>query len=335
MYAMQVKQMLGAPFGAKRVGEMMKSKILVYGAGAIGSIFAGKLAVCNNDITILARNERYEEITKNGIILKNALTQKTETIKVKCIKELKSNDAYDYILVVVQNNQIDQILPILTKNISKNIVFVVNNPSGYSKFIEAVGKDRVMLGFPSAGGERKDGVVTYFIGTGIAKIIQTTTFAELDGTTTERLLKLIEIFKKAKFDPTSSSNMDAWQKTHVAFVVPIANALLRFNSENKKLAKSRKTLNEMILATREGFNALKQSGIPVEPRKLNFYYMPRWLLITFYQILFMTKISEYSMAKHTIVAKEEIKHIEEQFLVQFSSCKFDYWKKLHLTTAST
>lgn len=311
----------------------MKSRILVYGAGAIGSIFAGKLAIYGNDITILARNDRYEEITKNGIILRNALTQKTETIKVNCIKELKNNDVYDYILVVVQNNQIDQILPVLNKNISKNIVFVVNNPSGYSKYIEAVGKERVMIGFPSAGGERKDGVVNYFIGTGIAKIIQTTTFGELDGTITERLLTLLNIFKRAKFDPTKSSNMDAWQKTHVAFVVPIANALIRYNSDNKKLALSRKTLNEMILATREGFNALKKNEIPIEPKKLNFYYMLRFLLVTFYQILFMTKISEYSMAKHTIVAKEEIKLIEEQFLDQFKNCKFDNWKKLHLTTA--
>jgi len=307
----------------------MKTKILVYGAGAIGSIFAGKLAIHGNDVTILARNNRYDEIKNNGIILRNGLTNKIEIVRVNCINELLENDIYDYIIVVVQNNQIDQILPILGRNSTKNIVFVVNNPLGYTKFVEAVGKERVMIGFPSAGGERKDGIVTYFIGTGIAKVMQTTTFAEYDGTISDRLLKLIEIFRKAKFDPTKSTNMDAWQKTHVAFVVPIANALIRFNSSNLLLAKSRETINEMILATREGFNALKQNGIPVEPSKLNYYYLPRWLLITLYQILFLTKISEYSMAKHTIVAKEEIKLIEEQFLTQYNNCSFTYWKKLH------
>ncbi|HPL95091.1 MAG TPA: 2-dehydropantoate 2-reductase N-terminal domain-containing protein [Paludibacteraceae bacterium] len=315
--------------------EYVGTKILIYGAGTIGSIFAGKLAKYENDITILARGSRYDEITSNGIILCNALTKKTETLQVRCIKELPENDVYDYIIVVVQNNQIDPILPILSKNKTKNIVFVINNPLGYSKYIAAVGKERVMIGFPSAGGERKDGIVSYFIGTGLAKIMQTTTFAEVDGSITERLQKLVKIFKKAKFDPTISSNMDAWQKTHIAFVVPIANALIRFNSNNKMLAKSRQTINEIILATREAFYALKQNGLSIEPQKLNYYYMPKWLLCTFYQVLFLTKISEYSMAKHTIVAKQEIDIIEEQFLNLFKDNDFSHWKNLHLTTAST
>ncbi|MCD1656017.1 NAD-binding protein [Treponema zuelzerae] len=313
----------------------MAEKILVYGAGAIGSIFAGKLAKYGNDITILARGKRFEEITSNGLILKNALNNKIETINLKCIRELNENDIYDYIIIVVQNNQIDDILPILKKNKSNNFVFVVNTPLGYEKYINAVGKERVMLGFPSAGGERKNGIVTYFIGTGIAKIMQTTTFAEIDGKNTSRLKKLVKIFKNAKFDPTYSNNMDAWQKTHIAFVVPIANALLRFNSENIKLAKSRKTIKEMIYATREGFEAIKNSGIQIEPRKLNFYYLPVWLLATFYQILFLTKISEYSMAKHTIVAKDEIELLEKQFLALYHHDDFKIWKSMHLTKAST
>ena len=51
-------------------------KILVYGAGVIGSIFAGKLAKTSYDITVLARGNRYREIIENGIILKNILNNK-------------------------------------------------------------------------------------------------------------------------------------------------------------------------------------------------------------------------------------------------------------------
>ena len=40
----------------------MESKILIYGAGAIGSIFAGKLLRSGIDVTILARENRYNEI---------------------------------------------------------------------------------------------------------------------------------------------------------------------------------------------------------------------------------------------------------------------------------
>jgi 2-dehydropantoate 2-reductase len=306
----------------------MKTKILVYGAGVIGSIFAGKLSLAGNDVTILARGKRYEEISSDGLILKDAMTGKTSRIGIKCIPTLQENDIYDYVLVVVQNNQIDEILPVLSKNQSSNFVFVVNNPLGYSKYINAVGKERVMIGFPSAGGERRDGIVSYFIGTGFAKIMQTTTFGEVDGSRTQRLINLVSIFRKAGFDPTISNNMDAWQKTHVAFVVPIANALLRFESNNYKLAKSRETIHQMILATREGFRAMKENGIPVEPQKLNYYFLPVWLLGTVFQLIFATRIAEYSMAKHTAVAKQEIEILEKQFLGQFPAGSFENWLRL-------
>lgn len=313
----------------------MKARILVYGAGAIGSIFAGKLKKAGFDVTILARGKRYEEITTQGLILKSALTNRMETYQLPCIQKLEENDVYDYILIVVQNTQIDTILPVLKTNLSKNIVFVVNNPSGYEKYSASVGIERVMIGFPSAGGERKDGVVTYFIGRGIARIMQTTTFGEVNGQNTERLKKLVRLFHKAGFDPTKSRNMDAWQKSHIAFVIPIAHALYYFDCNNYQLAKSRKIIRKMILAIREGFKALKENGIQVEPKKLNYYYLPLWLLTTIYQFVLNTKIAEYAMAKHSVVAKEEIEALNKQFLSMYEASSFTQWKDLHLTISST
>ncbi len=44
-------------------------RILIYGAGVIGSIFAGKLAASGEDVTVLARGKRPEELRQNGIVL--------------------------------------------------------------------------------------------------------------------------------------------------------------------------------------------------------------------------------------------------------------------------
>ncbi|HSN65744.1 MAG TPA: 2-dehydropantoate 2-reductase N-terminal domain-containing protein, partial [Fusibacter sp.] len=139
-------------------------KILVYGAGVIGSIFAGKLALAGNDITVLARGKRFTELKNDGIVLINPKTKKVEQVTVNVIDTLLPSDQYDYLIVSMQGTQVDDILPILSQNCSKNIVFVVNTASGYDKWVTAVGKDRLMSGFPSAGGERKDGKVFYFIG---------------------------------------------------------------------------------------------------------------------------------------------------------------------------
>jgi 2-dehydropantoate 2-reductase len=289
-------------------------RILVYGAGVIGSIFAGKLAKTGYDITVLARGNRYKEILENGIILKNPLNNKLETVKTKVIETLTETDIYNYIIVAVQNNQINDILPVLAKNKSENIVFVVNNPLGYDDWIKNVGYERILIGFPSAGGERTNGTVNYFIGKGILKIFQSTTFGELDGKKTERLMKLYQMFKKSGFSPSINKNMDWWQKTHLAVILPGAKALYRYQSNNYELAKSYKTLKNMVYATRELFSILKSNNIEITPKKLLFYYLPANSITKIFQIVMNTKIAEYAMAKHTIVGKDEINILEKQFL---------------------
>jgi 2-dehydropantoate 2-reductase len=289
-------------------------KILIYGAGVIGSIFAGKIALRGYDVTVLARGNRYREIDGNGIVLTNPLTNKTDRVNVKLIATLTETDVYDYVIVVVQNQQIDDILPILSKNKSPNIVFVVNNPLGYQKWINSVGYDRIMIGFPSAGGERKNGVVNYFIGKGIIKLFQSTTFGELNGKRTERLKELHKIFKNSGFSPSINTNMDWWQKTHLAVVLPGGKALYRYKSNNYELSKSFKTLKNSVLATRELFSVLKSINVPITPKKMYFYYLPASVITKIWQIVMNTKIAEYAMAKHTIAGKEEMEELEKQFM---------------------
>ena len=304
-------------------------KILIYGAGVIGSIFAGKLAQKGYDITILARNNRYKEIEKNGIILKNSLNGKIDNVRIKLIDTLDETDVYDYIIVTVQTQQIDNILPVLQKNQSPNIVFVVNNPLGYQKWIDVVGYNRIMIGFPSVGGERENGTVNYFIGKGIAKLFQSTTFGELNGKRTERLNELHKIFKKSGFSPSIHHKMDWWQKTHIAVVLPVAKALYCYQSNNYELSKSFKTLKNMVLGTRELFRVLKSIDVQITPKKLYLYYLPTIVIAKIWQIVMKTKIAEYAMAKHTIVGREELEILEKQFMsLNTKEIELKYYKKL-------
>jgi 2-dehydropantoate 2-reductase len=288
-------------------------KILVFGAGVIGSIFAGKLIRAGYDITILARNDRLIELKSKGLILRNAMSGKTEKYNINVIDKLLTDDIYDFIFVVVQYTQIDSALPVLAKNKSRNIVFIVNNPSGFNKYINSVGYDRILIGFPSAGGERRDGIINYFVGTGIAKLFQSTTFGELNGLKSDRLDKLIKIFRKANFSPEICKNMNAWQKTHIAVVTPIGKALNKYECNNYKLARSYKTLKMMVLATRECFQVLRALNIPVTPFRLHFYYLPTFVIVPLFMILMNTRIVEFAMAKHALLAKDEMTVLENVF----------------------
>ena len=288
-------------------------RILIYGAGVIGSIFAGKLSQASHDVTVLARGKRLSEIKKDGIILRLANTNRTEKSHVKLIEKLLPNDLYDYIFVVMQKTQIDDVLPVISENRSRNIIFIVNNALGYDKWISVIGKERLMIGFPSAGGERVEGVVNYFIGKGLIRSFQTTTFGECTGGATLRVKEVIATFNRAGIPSISCNNMDAWQKTHVAMVTSIANILYKYDGDNYNLAKSFADIQLMIRGIKEGFAVLKELGYPVTPAKLNFFKLQTFLLSCVFKPIMGTKLAETTMAKHTVAAKTEMKCLQEEF----------------------
>jgi len=288
-------------------------KILIYGAGTIGSIFAGRLALSGYDITVLARRTRLVDLKKNGMILVNSGNNREEIAKVNLIEHLLPDNIFDYIIVVMQKTQIVSVLPILSQNKSKNIVFVVNTASGYDEWVHAVGSDRLMLGFPSAGGERVDGRVHYFIGKGFMRAFQTTTFSEYSRQKTERLQKIVDIFNNAGISSVVTSNMDMWQKTHVAMVTSIGNALYKYNSNNFALAKSYADIKLMVLGIKEGFAVLTKLGIKITPSKLHYLKLPVFMIAPIFKIIMGTKFAETAMAKHTAAAKPEMICLQEEF----------------------
>jgi len=292
---------------------LLKMRILIYGAGVIGSIFAVKLALSGNEITVLARSRRYAELEKNGILLVNPQTQRIEKTQVKVIDQLLSDMKFDYIIVTLQGTQVSEVLPVLAKNCTANIVFAVNTAKGYEEWAAAVGRERLMIGFPSAGGERRDGMVSYFVGKGMQRLFQTTTFGEYNGCKSDRVRTLIRLFNRAGIPSVFSSDMDAWQKTHVAMVTNIANALYGFGCNNYELGKSYKDVNMMIRGIKEGRKVLRKCKIKPAPRKLWWFNLPSPLLTVVFQIFMKTKLAETTMAKHCIAAKSELILLQQEF----------------------
>lgn len=288
-------------------------RFLIYGAGVIGSIFAGRLAAAGHDVTVLARGRRAEEVWQKGIILFVPGKRKEERIPVKVTETLEPEDEYDYIIVAMQRTQVESVLPVLSQNRSENIVFVVNTAGGYEKWAEAVGSRRLMIGFPSAGGERINGRVNYFIGKGMMRAFQTTTFGEYNGMRTQRVLRLISAFNRSGIPSVFCPDMDAWQKTHVAMVTSIANALYRFDCNNYDLARSPGDVKLMIRGIKEGFSVIKRLGVKPTPRKLWYFKLPAWLTGGVFRIVMGTKLAEIAMAKHCIAARPELKCLQSEF----------------------
>lgn len=131
------------------------SRMLVVGAGVNGSVCAAELHRAGFNVTILARSQRYQEINERGIEIENPLNGVCTVTRVPVIDHLASDDVYDYILVVVRKNQVQELLPSLAQNHSPCLVFMVNTTLGPEQWIAALGADR----FAFAGGRREGSLV--------------------------------------------------------------------------------------------------------------------------------------------------------------------------------
>ena len=212
----------------------------------------------------------------------------------------------------MQKHQISAILPALAANRhTPSILFMGNNAAGPDEMVEALGRERVLLGFPGAAGRREGHVIVTKIVSGRQ---QPTTFGELDGQTTPRLQQIVEAFKSAGFPVAISPNMDAWLKTHVVEVLPAAQALYMAGGDNYRLARTRDALVLMIRAIREGHQVLRALDVPITPASHKiFNWIPEAVLVALARRLLNTKTAEIEIAGHANAARDEMKHIADEF----------------------
>ena len=83
-------------------------RILIYGAGVIGSFYASRFAKAGLDVTVLARGQRLKELQGHGLWYRGKT--RTHKVEVKTISELKPNDRYQFIFLTVRENQVEEAL---------------------------------------------------------------------------------------------------------------------------------------------------------------------------------------------------------------------------------
>ncbi|WP_049946258.1 ketopantoate reductase family protein [Butyrivibrio sp. WCD2001] len=128
-------------------------RILVYGAGVLGGNLANSLYRQGKEVTLLARGKWYEEIKRNGLSIHHYFGRKIN-VKIPVINELKSDDIYDVIFVVVRYTQVDSVVEDLNNNGSKNIVFVGNNLKT-DELTKALSEKSVLFAFAMSAGHRE------------------------------------------------------------------------------------------------------------------------------------------------------------------------------------
>jgi ketopantoate reductase len=292
------------------------TRILVYGAGPLGSLFAARLQQGGNEVSILARGQRLLDLREHGIVLVDVQSMEQTVTEVNVVEALAADDAYDLVLVIMRKNHALQILPVLEGNRhAPHVLFLMNNAAGPEALVEALGQDRVLTGFPGAAGYREGHIVHHLAGTKHDKAH--VLLGEVNGRITDRTREVAHILDSAPgLEAEIRTDMDAWLKYHVALLFPsLAPALYAAGVDNYRLARTRDLVVLATRAMREGFRVLRWLGLSVTPSKFKvIVWLPEPILVLVVQRLLANPLMETALVKHAEAARSEVMHLIEEFM---------------------
>jgi 2-dehydropantoate 2-reductase len=274
-------------------------KVLLVGAGVIGTVYGAHLAAAGNEVCVLGHRPRTDEVAITGLRARDAYEGKRTDAGAAVVPD--ASGAYDVVLVAVRRDQLASAcsgLGPLTG--SPAIVFFGNNPAGRSALPRNLPGD-AYLGFPGIGGVLADEIASY------VHIRQQPT--TLQQAADPRLAALELALSNCGFDVQRVTDMDGWLVYHAAFVACVTAALYRCGTDPSRLAADRQTLTLMCQAITEAFAALRASGAAGLPRNLAVLHKPllRTIAIRYWARTMGSPMGELWFAAHARHAEAEMR----------------------------
>lgn len=279
-------------------------KLLVYGAGVLGSLYSARLYEAGHDVSLLARGKRLATLRRHGVQLAEGDRQAVRSVPVPVVEHPVGE--YDLVLVFVRTHQVDAILESLA-GLEADVLFMLNWAAGSAPLGKVIGDERVLLGFPTAAGTM-DGDVVRYRATSIMTRMLPTPIGEADGRTTPRLERIVREFRTAGINAKAEPHMDTWLKTHAAFEVPLLQAV---NAAGGPVALADKpsAVRDMIRLMRQNLNALPTPPVPRTFVALQ--TLPEGLLVTMLRYFLRSPMAK-QLESPSPAAIAELEHLADQ-----------------------
>ncbi|HYB36301.1 MAG TPA: 2-dehydropantoate 2-reductase N-terminal domain-containing protein [Mycobacterium sp.] len=284
-------------------------KVLVVGAGVIGSFNAAHLVRGGVDVTLLARGKRLAVLQEHGVVLEDWRTCRRSVTPVPLVDRIEQDSDYDLALVIVRRNQVASVLPLLAAApCIPSVVFLGNNLAGSSDMAAALGGERVLTGMVNAGGQR-NGVVVRYIWSRRLPLL----FGERDGVIRARTRAIAAMFCGAGLPARVVTDPDAYQKTHGAGLPAFAGALYSAGGDIRALGHRHDLLHLFITGYRDALRALRADGTAIHPRMTRaLMWTPEWLLHAALRRFLGTELALVGGQAHALAAVDEMRELAEE-----------------------
>ncbi len=237
-------------------------KILVIGAGVIGTIYGYVLRNAGNDVTHYVRPGK-KSLFEKGISMrlldgrqKHPADQDVR-YDLNVTEEINLAEGYELILVSVRHYQMDSVLPLLKEKAGNiDILFFNGNWEGFEKVNEFIPPSHYLWGFPVAGGGYIDNHLD-------GALLDEIRLGEVDGRNTPRLEKIARMFQDAGLKVDVQANMLHWLWVHFAINCGIIGAAIKAGGSSQ-LLNSIGNFRTGILAGREALTVCKARGVDVD-----------------------------------------------------------------------
>lgn len=291
--------------------------ILVIGAGVLGSLLSHTLIKGGNNVTLLARGKRKAELEENGLVIRHYLQMRTTRDRLKLTDTFAQEDDYDIVFVVTRRNQLDDLLPQISANVSSGLFVIMGNnlaaPQTYQQITKTSSAPKaVLFGFQGSGGRRQDGRVIS-IHNGLTTHSGRITLGSLDGDEHGYAL-LVRAFEHTKMKLLFNTNIDAWLKCHAAFILPVCFAVYHSAGDLKKVARDKVYLNRVIDCIDEAYQMLMACGVPMQPPdSYDYVHNRRADCFRLLKIFAATPLGRLAASDHAMNAKDEMLRLYQDF----------------------
>jgi 2-dehydropantoate 2-reductase len=200
-------------------------RVLVVGAGAIGGYFGGRMLQAGCDITFLVRPRRAAELAAHGLVIKSP--NGDVTLKDPPIVQADTlKDPFDVVLLSCKAYDLDDAMKSFAPAAGPqtSIVPLLNGMHHLDVLDARFGRERVLGGLCAIAVTLNEAREVVHL-----QPMQSLAFGERDGTMSERVRAIANIFASGKFRASASANIlqDMWEKWVFLATLAASTCLMR------------------------------------------------------------------------------------------------------------